>query len=863
MATSDPSTGQLRSRLHRQEVVTELGQRALESTDLDRLLADVATAVRRTLDADYCSLLELLPDEEAVLRRAGDGWRDDRADSVTVPVDLHSLADRALDADDPIADADLEAVDRGSSPDVLCDRDVASGIAVTVGPAEEPWGVLGVYTTDRREFPDHDVEFVANVAAGVASAVDNHRERRVREAEDTDRKRIERELHETNRTLQRLYEITADRGLTFDEKVDRLLELGRDRLGLDAGFVADIDESTDRFEVLHSAGTDERLRPGTTTSLSETYCRRTIESDELLVLIDAPAEGWADDRAYETWDFDSYLGGQLHVDGELYGTLCFADAEPRSRSFTPAERSFVELSTQWLSYELERQRHQRELEESERRYRTLVEHFPNGLVALFDGDLRYTLAGGQALETVDVSLDTLVGQTIHERYDGRTLETFESNFRAALEGERNSFEYRLHDREWLAYTLPVEDDRGDVFAGMVMVQEVTDRKETERQLRERERRLERFKEYTADVLDAIDDVFYVVDAEGTFQRWNETLCEVTGYSDAEIDSMSPLEFFPADDRARIADAIESVFETGHARVEADIVTRDGEAIPYEFVASALEDPAGEPVLTGIGRDITDRRESQRKLEALVSDLESSNERLEQFAYAASHDLQEPLRMVASYLTLVERRYAEELDGDAREFIDFAVGGATRMQQMIDGLLAYSRVDTQDDPFEAVDLEVVIDDVLTDLEVRIEETEAEVTVDPLPRVYGDPGQLRQVFQNLIDNAITYSGTEAPRISVFAENNGQEQEWVISVRDRGIGIDPEDADRIFQVFDRLHSIDEYDGTGIGLALCQRIVERHDGDIALDSTPGEGATFSVTLPAPPETDAATAPTAKPSNE
>ncbi|MDQ2049996.1 MEDS domain-containing protein [Natronolimnohabitans sp. A-GB9] len=225
-------------------------------------------------------------------------------------------------------------------------------------------------------------------------------------------------------------------------------------------------------------------------------------------------------------------------------------------------------------------------------------------------------------------------------------------------------------------------------------------------------------------------------------------------------------------------------------------------------------------------------------------LEESNERLEQFAYAASHDLQEPLRMVTSYLQLLESRYGDAFDEDGEEFLEFAVDGAERMRAMIDGLLAYSRVETRGDPFEAVDLETVLEDVLADLQLQIDETDAEITAADLPRVEGDRNQLRQVFQNLLENAITYSDGSPPRVRIDA--NRRRMEWVISIHDNGIGIEPDDQERIFSVFDRLHSRDEYEGTGIGLALCRRIVERHDGEIWVDSTPGEGSTFSFTLPA-----------------
>ena len=236
-------------------------------------------------------------------------------------------------------------------------------------------------------------------------------------------------------------------------------------------------------------------------------------------------------------------------------------------------------------------------------------------------------------------------------------------------------------------------------------------------------------------------------------------------------------------------------------------------------------------------------QQNRKLEQIQTELEESNERLEQFAYAASHDLQEPLRMISSYLQLIEDRYANELDEDCQEFIEYAVDGSERMTEMIDGLLEYSRVETQGNPFEPVDLNQVVKDVRKNLEMRFAETEATVEVEQLPRVEGDPSQLQQLFQNLLSNAIEYSGEEPPRIRVSAERDGDE--WIVSVQDEGIGIDLDDQERIFEVFQRLHSHEECSGTGIGLALCKRIVERHDGEIWVESEPGEGSTFSFTLP------------------
>ncbi|QSW98921.1 PAS domain-containing sensor histidine kinase [Haloterrigena alkaliphila] len=282
----------------------------------------------------------------------------------------------------------------------------------------------------------------------------------------------------------------------------------------------------------------------------------------------------------------------------------------------------------------------------------------------------------------------------------------------------------------------------------------------------------------------------------------------------------------------------------------EILTGERELFEFEYPCHSPDDQrwflmraasfttSGQRYVAVAHFDITDRYTYERR-------LEESNERLQQFAYVASHDLQEPLRMVTSYLQLLERRYSDDLDDDATEFIEFAVDGADRMREMIDGLLRYSRVETQGQSFDSVDLEAVLDDVLADLRLRIDETDAEITAESLPTVSGDASQLRQLFQNLLDNALQYSGEQNPRVSISATRD--EDEWLISVSDTGIGIDQDDTDRVFEVFQRLHSHEEYDGTGIGLALCRRIIERHEGEIWVDSEPGEGSTFSFTLPAP----------------
>ncbi len=251
------------------------------------------------------------------------------------------------------------------------------------------------------------------------------------------------------------------------------------------------------------------------------------------------------------------------------------------------------------------------------------------------------------------------------------------------------------------------------------------------------------------------------------------------------------------------------------------------------------------------------REAERQLTEQAAELRRSNEELEQFAYVASHDLKEPLRMVTSYVQLLARRYAGKLDADADEFIGFATEGATRMRTLIDDLLKYSRVGTRGTEFAPIDCGKVLNVISANLEVAIAESGAELRIDPLPTIIADERQFEQLFQNLLANAIKFRGESNPVVHVSARhfddltttplhNGGHSHPgWMFSVRDNGIGIDPQFASKIFLIFQRLHQRNEYPGTGIGLAVCKKIVERHGGRINVDSKPGEGATFRFTIP------------------
>jgi signal transduction histidine kinase len=278
----------------------------------------------------------------------------------------------------------------------------------------------------------------------------------------------------------------------------------------------------------------------------------------------------------------------------------------------------------------------------------------------------------------------------------------------------------------------------------------------------------------------------------------------------------------------------------------------------QFLAVAFLCFAG----TMVGQEIGQRRRSEEEVLKLNADLEQrvaerteelnerakdltrSNSELQQFAYVASHDLQEPLRMVASFTQLLAKRYGDKLDDDAREFINYAVDGAMRMQTLISDLLSYSRIGTQGKQLELTNSDALFKKVLDSLQLGIQESGAEIVSDPMPMVMADPRQLGQLFQNLLTNAIKFKGEAPIRIKISVERSGSN--WKISVRDNGIGISQEHAERIFIIFQRLHTKTEYPGTGIGLAICKKIVELHGGRIWIEPSPGGGTTFCFTIPA-----------------
>lgn len=387
--------------------------------------------------------------------------------------------------------------------------------------------------------------------------------------------------------------------------------------------------------------------------------------------------------------------------------------------------------------------------------------------------------------------------------------------------------------------------------------------------------------YNRSLIESNLDALFSIDPQGIITDVNTSTEKITGFPRDILIGTNFSSYFTSPEKARAV--YQRVFNRGSVRdFRLDIKNKE-DSTPVLYNANIQNNEYGEPIgVLASARDITELRKAQLelnnykdnlekqidertkeleitnkelkneiaerkiaeiKMETLMGELKRSNRELQQFAYVASHDLQEPIRMVASFTQLLERRYKGRLDDDADDFIKFIVEGATRMQHLIEDLLTYSRVTTSAEPFNKIDLEDVYKESIANLKLMIDETNAEITHDPLPRVSADRSQIIQLFQNLLGNSMKFKGKEDPKIHISV--NRDDYSWVFEFADNGIGISPDHQERIFRVFQRLHTREEYPGTGIGLAVCEKIVQRHGGRIWIESKPGEGAKFFFTLP------------------
>jgi PAS domain S-box-containing protein len=483
------------------------------------------------------------------------------------------------------------------------------------------------------------------------------------------------------------------------------------------------------------------------------------------------------------------------------------------------------------------------------RYRGLLEAAPDGMVVV-DQSGAIVLLNVQAEKHFGYRSDELLGQKVTNIIpEGFAERLIADGTRTAAEAlaQQIGTGIELYGRRKDGSEFPIEImlsplESAEGILVTAAIRDITTRKDAERHLAQMEARYR-------GLLEAAPDGMVVVDQSGAIVLLNVQAEKHFGYRSDELLGQKVTNIIPegfaerliADGTRTTAEALAQQIGTG---IELYGRRKDGSEFPIEIMLSPLESTEGILVTAAI-RDITVRREAEANLAQKVEELNRSNEELEQFAYIASHDLQEPLRMVASYTQLLSKRYKGRLDSDADEFIAFAVDGASRMQRLIQDLLAYSRVGKKGSELLDVSSEESLLLAINNLRSAIEDSGALVTHDPLPRVMADEVQLTQLLQNLVGNAIKYQRPGVPLIHVSAVRNDKGM-WLFSIRDNGLGIDSQFFEKIFGMFQRLHKREEFAGTGMGLAICKKIVERHGGEISVESQPGVGSTFHFTLAA-----------------
>jgi two-component system, chemotaxis family, sensor kinase Cph1 len=507
---------------------------------------------------------------------------------------------------------------------------------------------------------------------------------------------------------------------------------------------------------------------------------------------------------------------------------------------------------------------QRKLEDSQRKYFDLYNFAPNGYFTLDkDGIILDVNLAGAALLGVgrkDLYNTAFIRYIAHDNRN-----QFHHNI---LELERNTdikhtIELKLLKRDNGPFYAHLEStsipySNGNFKEFRIAVTDITAIKNTEKALMESE---ERYREIFVNN----PAVMMIVDpSDGAIIDANPAAINFYGYSLDEMVKMKISDINVTDEFVQEMQQAESIqknrlvlehrLSNGDIRdvnVQSGIIAHNGGNVLCSIIQDITAQKKAEMSLRERNEDINemlsiekyDHAMAENKLEELIETLEISNRAIEQFAYVSSHDLREPLRMITSFLQLLKRRYANELDDDANDFINYAVEGAKRLDMMINDLLEFSEIGTKERELEYIHSDRIVEQVLTNLETKIRYINAEITYDSLPIIYANEYQMIQLFENIIDNAIKFSGRKNPKIHISAKK--QADEYIFVVKDNGIGIEKQHLERIFNIFQRLHSRRKYDGSGMGLPISQRIIQEHKGKIWAISTPGKGSTFYFTIP------------------
>ncbi|MFP5211849.1 MAG: sensor histidine kinase, partial [Acidobacteriota bacterium] len=483
----------------------------------------------------------------------------------------------------------------------------------------------------------------------------------------------------------------------------------------------------------------------------------------------------------------------------------------------------------------------RELRLSEEYFRRSFDQGPIG-AAIVTLDYRFQRVNAALSQITGYAEEELVSLTVrdvtHPEDVGRDIAEAER----LKSGEIDSFQVETRfirkngEAVWINLSVRMMRDADTTHLSFLpMMEDITGRKRSE----EVQNRL-------SAIVESSNEAIIGKTPDGLVTSWNAAAERIFGYSSEEIIGKSMLAIFPPELRYEEQSLLESVMRGERVENHETVrITKDGKRVHVSASLSPIRDASGTIVgVAVVKRDISKLKEAQKDLSVYMSKLEQSNKDLQDFAFVASHDLQEPLRKIQAFGERLMASYGNVLGDTGQDYIRRMQNAADRMQSLIVALLGYSRVTTKAQPSVPTDLNEVVREVLIDLETRIEQTRGSVEVGALPTIDADPNQMRQLFQNLIGNALKFHGDGEPKVKVYGMPSS-ENTWEIHVRDDGIGFDEKYVDRIFAPFQRLHGRNVYEGTGMGLAICRKIVERHGGTITARSRPDEGSTFIITLP------------------
>lgn len=560
------------------------------------------------------------------------------------------------------------------------------------------------------------------------------------------------------------------------------------------------------------------------------------------------------------------MGEEVAIETLRNGATDYVLKEHLSR-LVPAIRRAMEEADEHL----ERRRAEKALEKLSHHNELILNSASEGIFGL-DLNGNHTFVNSAAAQMLGYRVKDLIGKHGHEIWhhskgDGSPYPEAECPVYSVckygiIRRVKNEVFWKKDGTSFpVAYTCTPILEGGKLIGSVVTFTVIRKRKreKEEEELRRHRQHLAEFLEERTDELrterdiaqkypDIAGVIFIVMGADQNVELINKKGCESLGYKESEIIGKNWFDtFVPAQEREKVRAGFVKLISGKIEPVEYfenSIITKSGTERLFAWHNTVLMGEEGNIIGTlSSGKDITDRRGAERELRHLRDELGRSNTDLQQFA-AASHDLQEPLRVIAGFVKLLKKRYKDKLDAKADELFDLTADGVKRMQGMIKDLLEYSKVGMEGINLKPVDFSLALNKAVLNLKTAIEESGAIVTHDELPTVMADALQIKRLFQNLMSNAIKFHGKEALRVHISAER--KDNEWVFSVGDNGIGIEPKATERIFVVFQRLHSKGEYPGTGIGLAICKRIIERHGGRIWVESEPGKGSKFFFALPA-----------------